>query len=292
MNIQSANNTGGAIVLTSTSPVMAVVSSNGMNCCDKPQQGATLTTVKGDFIVFIKTSGHGCDGQQGVFTLDVYRTDFNILLGSSHFQFDSNGSLVLNPMPEGDNKDYRDTLTPNDVGYKWDVTLYTPPPLPAFQKKGPITLLDVWGEGRILDGSGMVTGFDWAYNLNKIGQTISNGPNKGQPIPNMIPVKEYENPSFPIDDNVVSAVTLMGAPITRKVSQEIQRVLNATTGVVILFDPSEKDRGLFEHYTTFIRLPFEILSWPYCQITFPVNRIFAYGYSASPNPAQLLHEDL
>jgi len=109
-------------------------------------------------------------------------------------------------------------------------------------------ILDVWGEGRIVDsstGSPVVTGFINAYNLNKAGQKISNGPFAGDPIPHLLLVYEYSAPSFPLDDHAVPHVTLMGAPITPGVAREMCRVVTLP-GKVYLYDPNEPDRRMFE----------------------------------------------
>lgn len=109
-------------------------------------------------------------------------------------------------------------------------------------------ILDVWGEGRIVDHSTrppVITGFIDTYNLNKVGQRISNGPQMGQFIPNLLPVTEYENPKFPVDDRSVAHVTLMGAPITTGTAREMCRVL-ALPGTIYLYDPNDFDRRTFE----------------------------------------------
>ncbi|MHC6224193.1 hypothetical protein ACYU03_05345 [Pseudomonas sp. X10] len=109
-------------------------------------------------------------------------------------------------------------------------------------------ILDVWGEGRITDSSTsppVVTGFTNAYNLNKVGQRISNGPNTDQAIPHVLLVQEYDNPVFPVDDRSVPAITLMGAPITSGVAREMCRVL-ALEGTIYLYDPNDNDRKTFE----------------------------------------------
>ncbi|TDF86719.1 hypothetical protein [Pseudomonas sp. H9] len=109
-------------------------------------------------------------------------------------------------------------------------------------------ILDVWGEGRIVDATNnpaVTTGFTHAYNLNKVGQHISNGPHTGQPIPHLLPVTEYENPVFPVDDRSVPHITLMGAPITTGTAKEMCRVLTLP-GTIYLYDPNEFDRRTFE----------------------------------------------
>ncbi|MBK5007414.1 hypothetical protein IAE33_004123 [Pseudomonas sp. S60] len=111
-----------------------------------------------------------------------------------------------------------------------------------------LQILDVWGEGRIVQrvqGKDLTTGFLNAYNLNKAGQRISNGLFAGKPIPNLILVYEYDAPRFPIDDHSVPHVTLMGAPITHAVAEEMCRVV-ARPGKIYLYDPNETDRRMFE----------------------------------------------
>ncbi|MEG1042293.1 MAG: hypothetical protein RSE94_20470 [Pseudomonas sp.] len=109
-------------------------------------------------------------------------------------------------------------------------------------------ILDVWGEGRITDTStkpAVITGFTHAYNLNKIGQHISNGPHTGRPIPHLLPVTEYDNPVFPVDSRSVPHITLMGAPITTGTAKEMCRVLSLP-GTIYLYDPNDFDRRTFE----------------------------------------------
>ncbi len=108
-----------------------------------------------------------------------------------------------------------------------------------------VPLLDVWGEGRIIT-DGITTGFEGCQNLNKFDQTISNGVNRGQSIPNLVPVSEWDNPTFPIADGVVNRITVMGAPITNKTAQEMYRVLNKNDGVVILYDLDSQSIENFE----------------------------------------------
>ena len=111
-----------------------------------------------------------------------------------------------------------------------------------------LDILDVWGEGRIVQRIGnrdIITGFIGAQNLNKAAQHISNGPFTGDPIPNKIVVYEYEAPDFPIDSRSVPHVTLMGAPITQHVAEEMCRVV-ARAGKIYLYDPNEPDRRRFE----------------------------------------------
>ena len=111
-----------------------------------------------------------------------------------------------------------------------------------------LDILDVWGEGRIVEPGArgpLITGFVGAYNLNKVDQRISNGPFVGDPIPNKIAVDEYDAPRFPIDTHSVPHVTLMGAPITPAVSEEMCRVVRRS-GKVYLYDPSDSHRRTFE----------------------------------------------
>ncbi|WDY58935.1 hypothetical protein [Pseudomonas sp. PSKL.D1] len=149
-------------------------------------------------------------------------------------------------------------------------------------------ILDVWGEGRIVDSAGgkkIVTGFTHAYNLNKFDQQISNGPFTGNPIPHLFPVYEYDAPRFPLDDRSVMHITLMGAPITQEVAQEMCRVLGHS-GKVYLYDPNERHRRLFESVAFDHGLHLEgrfspeELEPPFNEITL----LAAYVYRAPPPP--------
>ncbi|NIF17071.1 hypothetical protein [Pantoea sp. Cy-639] len=151
-----------------------------------------------------------------------------------------------------------------------------------------LQILDVWGEGRVVQhvsGTPLITGFVAAYNLNKAGQRISNGAFAGQTIPNLILVYEYDAPDFPIDDHSVPHVTLMGAPITLHVAEEMCRVV-ARPGKIYLYDPNETDRRLFESvafsqglYPEGRFLP-EQLEPPFNEITL----LAAYVYRAPTHP--------
>jgi hypothetical protein len=97
-----------------------------------------------------------------------------------------------------------------------------------------INILDVWGEGRIVD-NGLVTGFTDAYNINKYTQHISNGPKTGADIPKFLSVTNYESPIFSVIEGSVNYVTIMGAPITTDTAKEMFRVIKKGSGTVILY---------------------------------------------------------
>ncbi len=138
-----------------------------------------------------------------------------------------------------------------------------------------IDLLDVWGEGRI-DDNGFITGFGQAYNINKWNQKISNGPDRGKDIPNLLSVDDYDNPVFPIQDGMVNYITLMGAPLTEGTAQEMYRVLNKTQGVAILYAPSEEYKRIFErHARGFVYKPDEPLGAPFNEIK--ISPAYIYG---------------
>jgi len=140
----------------------------------------------------------------------------------------------------------------------------------------PIDLLDVWGEGRINE-RGFITGFVQAYNLNKSTQKISNGPDRGKDIPNLVPVYDYDNPVFPIKDGVVKYITLMGAPITEGTAREMYRVLNKKNGVVMLYDPDEQQRKNFEkHMGKLVYKPHDPLNKPFNEIS--IHPVYIYGF--------------
>ena len=140
-----------------------------------------------------------------------------------------------------------------------------------------ISILDVWGEGRIVTNERIVTGFNGAANINYWKQKISNGPDKGKDIPNLFPVYEYDNPVFPVNDDSVSYITLMGAPITVGTVKEMIRVLRKGSGVIMLYDPSTTDRNTFEqNMGNLIYKPNDLLNSPFDQPT--IRPVYIYGY--------------
>ncbi|PYB81984.1 hypothetical protein DMX11_00890 [Pseudomonas sp. LB-090624] len=155
-----------------------------------------------------------------------------------------------------------------------------------------LQVLDVWGEGRIVQrvkGKDLVTGFRDAYNLNKAGQRISNGPFTGEHIPNLVLVYEYDAPDFPLDDRAIPHVTLMGAPITYHVALEMCRVV-ARPGKIYLYDPNETDRRMFEAvaFTQGLQLlgrfdPAE-LDPPFNEITLLAAYVYRSPSSPLPRP--------
>lgn len=144
----------------------------------------------------------------------------------------------------------------------------------------PVPLLDVWGEGRIVEGAD-ITGFYQAQNLNHVEQPVSNGPDKGQAIPSLVPVASFDAPQFPIADGMVSYITLMGSKIIPTVAKEMYRVLNKTNGVVILYDLEPKHVRVFEENKgNLILKPQDPLNWPFYEISFgPRQRpTLIYGF--------------
>jgi len=140
----------------------------------------------------------------------------------------------------------------------------------------PIDLLDVWGEGRI-NANGFITGFEQAYNINRWDQKVSNGPNRGKDIPKLLSVDNYDNPVFPIKDDMVSYITLMGAPLTEGTAQEMYRVLNKRKGVAILYDLSDEHRRIFERHARglFVYKPNNPLGRPFNEIS--ISPTYIYG---------------
>lgn len=138
-----------------------------------------------------------------------------------------------------------------------------------------IPLLDVWGEGRIND-NGFITGFRDAYNINKGSQKISNGPDRGKDIPNLLSVDDYDNPVFPIKDGMVHYITLMGAPLTEGTAQEMYRVLDKARGVAILYGLSDEYRRIFaRHAREFVYKSSIALKEPYNEIS--ISPAYIYG---------------
>jgi hypothetical protein len=70
---------------------------NNWNCCDNPQQGEVLGNLKPNTsLLYIchRKGGHGCDGNQGVWTLDLLGN--SLPLGSQPFQIDGDGDIAFN----------------------------------------------------------------------------------------------------------------------------------------------------------------------------------------------------
>lgn len=139
-------------------------------------------------------------------------------------------------------------------------------------------LLDVWGEGRIY--TEIVTGFTESLNLNHIDQKISNGSHKGQPIPNLFPVYNYDNPQFP--DEMFEYITLMGAPITQGTAEGMCKVLTNPNGKIYLYDPDVSSRRIFEGVAANFNIvfkqvvPLTSLRAPFNEIT--LRDIYVFGY--------------
>ncbi len=114
--------------------------------------------------------------------------------------------------------------------------------LPTYDGKSEITILDVWGEGR-LTCDNLVSGFTNSYNINK--RTTPSSCNTDT-IPNLIKVSDYTTPTFPVPDGAAQYITVMGAPIVAGVATEMVRVLNPSTGVVIMWDIESADITVWE----------------------------------------------
>lgn len=147
-----------------------------------------------------------------------------------------------------------------------------------------IPLLDVWGEGRIIEGTiasgATFSGFRQYINLNLYKQLISNGVNTDCAIPNIMPVSNYDAPDFPIKDEKVEVITLMGAPITAQVADEMIRVLK-TNGKIFLYDPSRPDRETFED-----RVRLKVRAIDTSHLPYPLNQVSfrpVYGYQKHRN---------
>ncbi|GAA4509200.1 hypothetical protein GCM10023191_070070 [Actinoallomurus oryzae] len=169
-------------------------------------------------------------------------------------------------------------------------------PAKDYRKLDVIPHLDVWGEGRIiLEKENLVTGFEEVYNLNlknrEREQKVSNGPNRGKPIPNLVPVEDYENPVFPLSDGSVLVVTLMGAPISKGTAREILRVLNKSEGKVIFYGLDPMNIKNFEDVVAesgegLTRLEDEVLRPPFDEIS-DLGDVYIYGPVQNSNSADL-----
>jgi hypothetical protein len=67
------------------------------NCCDQPVPGAVIGNLKPNTTISytcLRKDGHGCNGCQGVWVLDVLGNSLS--LGSQPFQIDGNGCIDFN----------------------------------------------------------------------------------------------------------------------------------------------------------------------------------------------------
>ncbi|MEY8214266.1 MAG: hypothetical protein RPR97_07250 [Colwellia sp.] len=95
-----------------------------------------------------------------------------------------------------------------------------------------IEFIDIWGEG-FLSEDNIITGFKNSYNINKEAQLVSNPPDMGREIPNLIPVKIWESNFCIIPSGKVNILTLMGAPITETCASEIARMISSDGNIII-----------------------------------------------------------
>jgi len=99
--------------------IMVIVDAS-INCCDLPQPGNIISGIMANggtgTLAYVKTSGHGCDGNQGQFTLDVYIN--SVSSGSQPFDFDSGGNIELSSDAP---TNWINKLTGSDTGATWDI---------------------------------------------------------------------------------------------------------------------------------------------------------------------------
>jgi hypothetical protein len=206
-------------------------------------------------------------------------------VGNTSLNASNDGGALAVGLLDGETLYYSVSVTRFLNGSYDDVTITISPvnqvcnanlPLPPYTEATHIPLLDVWGEGRIVTDS-MTTGFTQAYNLNNAGQLITNGPDDGEPVPNLVPVSSQNSPVFPLPDGIVAFETLMGAPIIAQTATEMVRVLNPQTGVVILYDPNPADLGVWEaNMGNLVAKPTDTLHAPFDQIS--ITPALVYGF--------------
>ena len=110
-------------------------------------------------------------------------------------------------------------------------------------------------------------------NINLDSQKVSNGPNEGLAIPNLIAVYEYDNPEFPLASNSVEVMTLMGAPITEGVAQEMYRTIDKNSGTIILYGFENEDSSLLTFENVFLEDNCWIDAGYYVNLGYPFNTI-------------------
>lgn len=71
-------------------PMSASVTDDNFNCCDSPKPGNKIGLIQPDGQVsmgYVRTDGHGCDGEQGQFTLS-FNSTFDVFMN-----FDGDGNM-------------------------------------------------------------------------------------------------------------------------------------------------------------------------------------------------------
>jgi hypothetical protein len=93
------DNTGGTLFIVNNydgeTAFLCQVQTDNFNCCDAPSQGTAIWVKPGQTgqIPYVKTSGHGCNGEQGVFELDLI-VNANAL-EKVFFSFDSDANMAV-----------------------------------------------------------------------------------------------------------------------------------------------------------------------------------------------------
>lgn len=136
-------------------------------------------------------------------------------------------------------------------GYRYSEKEHNPHSFMLVPLQNPIYLVDFWGEGFVkVDHANKrpdISGFKDCYNINHQYQLVSNGKDRNKKIPNRIPTKGYgDNDALDLQGYILSSsiqyITLMNAPITDKVADEIARILNKDNGTFIHFyDAPDED---------------------------------------------------
>lgn len=120
---------GSTIQITNEIPNITMsfsVDSDGWNCCDSPNPGDVVVTnleynTPQSFGI-CKKGGHGCNGIQGEFVLNI--TGNGESLGKLGFNFDSDGNPGFTGSPSGLFSKYQSVLAPNgDHSFQWLITL-------------------------------------------------------------------------------------------------------------------------------------------------------------------------
>jgi len=191
---------------------------------------------------------------------------------------------------------YNDAANIQNLWVMLSANLTQAAPAPVSRTSGPVTfagtssarlrniqLLDVWGQGYIKYGD-IIAGFQDAYHLDRKDQVVSNGPNMGQPIQNLVPVDNFATTqpvTFPIEDGAVQIMTLMSAPIEGNLPNEMYRTLNKNDGIVILYG-FEDDNSMLQAFERvfvtehgFVNLTSKAtLQYPFNQITITPVRVY------------------
>jgi hypothetical protein len=140
------------------------VSSDNISCCYYPEGGQTFSVAYGETypFSFVKTSGHGCDGEQGSFVLNM--SVGNDWVGQMWFSFDSDAYIYSTdqkgpcvPLLFSGSADATLTIFPNGTNYQdgSNIPFHGTDTRPRRTLKDPLLLPKEMSNSFLIDRAGL-----------------------------------------------------------------------------------------------------------------------------------------